>query len=787
MAVAVFHNYYETMLVTPLEFAVCVEDRYLSTIITRVLLSHGADPNFCGQGKCPLTDVAFAGATTVDDFFLEADTGIGQRINGNSLRNATILGIAVAEGNLEAARLLVLEGADTNAYEQTKLYGHACQITALGLAAGRGDIPIMNLLLDAGARVNPDTSSENCGPPLVVAVYSSTFGAMHLEEKRAEVVRLLLDSGAGIHADSSPFLACHENLRKCLMTRLLSFNDLDSFRLLLDAGCEASSDQMEEFNSASLLRYVEQKEDSFVYQRLIFDARRKEDAGGRALKSAIELGHHGIMYFLQKAGVTSLTRHPVDFIPTIKVARFLEEKRVLKEILAISGQRILVAAILYTKDLVSFLLENGADKSPDDDYLTTRSSKVLCMHPLEAALCQSDWKLSGDLIDRGAQIGEPEITAMVWSLLNNKVEPHSWFWSMLPSHRISAPTAIGMALKAKNYSLVYSLLNNGVDPRGTPVVFNYTKWKSVFGPIILDDQNHSDMAGWWNFKLISKDGPSSVLEMAEASGDSSIIRALLESGRWAEYARNPRIHALELGIKKTSVANTQVVVSGASSLQRAIQSGSIETVRAALETDREAVAAVLDDAVSTENFDAMNILIQAGLDLKKHTSESAQLQQKSTILQKAVITGNLALVKMLLAAGANINGRGVTGYGMDALRLAVEQGNIEILGFLLEQGAEVNQQVGHLAGPTALHIAASAGYIGIVRRLIDHGADINDSRGVTALEGAAKYGHIDILQLLFNEGAEIKGAGLVPYTRAIKLAEERGFYSAARLLRSFLD
>ena len=83
------------------------------------------------------------------------------------------------------------------------------------------------------------------------------------------------------------------------------------------------------------------------------------------------------------------------------------------------------------------------------------------------------------------------------------------------------------------------------------------------------------------------------------------------------------------------------------------------------------------------------------------------------------------------------------------------------------------------------------GFIGIARKLLDLGADVNQApaieNGRTALEGAAEYGRIDMLQMLLNEGALVVGEYEDQYLTAVKLAEERGHYAAARLLRSFKE
>jgi hypothetical protein len=116
---------------------------------------------------------------------------------------------------------------------------------------------------------------------------------------------------------------------------------------------------------------------------------------------------------------------------------------------------------------------------------------------------------------------------------------------------------------------------------------------------------------------------------------------------------------------------------------------------------------------------------------------------------------------------------------------------MEIFNLLIEHGADVNAPAAEDGGATALQIAAIQGYIGIARKLLDLGSDVNQDpaweNGRTALMGAAEYGRIDMLQMLLDEGAQVVGEYEGYYYEAVALAEGRGHYAAARLLKSFKD
>ena len=89
-------------------------------------------------------------------------------------------------------------------------------------------------------------------------------------------------------------------------------------------------------------------------------------------------------------------------------------------------------------------------------------------------------------------------------------------------------------------------------------------------------------------------------------------------------------------------------------------------------------------------------------------------------LLMAALKGNVAVVKELLAKGAEIDH---TCGGLTPLIAAAANGHVEIARHLLASGAKVNGKSEQ--GPTALMQAAEKGHLDLVRLLIEHGADVN--------------------------------------------------------------
>ena len=131
-----------------------------------------------------------------------------------------------------------------------------------------------------------------------------------------------------------------------------------------------------------------------------------------------------------------------------------------------------------------------------------------------------------------------------------------------------------------------------------------------------------------------------------------------------------------------------------------------------------------------------------------------------TLLIDACDRGNPELVRTLLRAGANIEGR--DNYGHTPLMHASRWGDTEIASLLLSEGANINAKDG--AGRTPLMMATSyednkliaKNRTKIVSLLLKAGADVNatDNHGSTALTDARLNNYEDIVPLLLEAGAK---------------------------------
>lgn len=152
------------------------------------------------------------------------------------------------------------------------------------------------------------------------------------------------------------------------------------------------------------------------------------------------------------------------------------------------------------------------------------------------------------------------------------------------------------------------------------------------------------------------------------------------------------------------------------------------------------------------------------------------LAQPNSDLQFAVVNDRAALVKEVLAKGADANA--VDAEGVPMLVLAARNGSAGAVDALLAGGAKVNGRTP--TGDTALMTAALVGNIEIAKKLRMKGAEL-EGPGWTPLIYAATGGHEAMIAYLLAEGANIN-AQSPNGTTALMMAIREGKGPAVTLL-----
>ena len=160
-------------------------------------------------------------------------------------------------------------------------------------------------------------------------------------------------------------------------------------------------------------------------------------------------------------------------------------------------------------------------------------------------------------------------------------------------------------------------------------------------------------------------------------------------------------------------------------------------------------------AVKSGNVKAVKLLLRAGVNV------NAESSQPGTALMIASQKGHVEVVKLLLEQqGINVDIQ--TSLGWTALMTASIKGQVAVVKLLLlQEGINVNAE--NSLGCTALMLAAPDGHVEVVRELLKvrqkgvQNIDVNaqNIEGATALMLAVRTGHVEIVKLLLQEGINV--------------------------------
>ncbi|HEV2688897.1 MAG TPA: ankyrin repeat domain-containing protein [Bryobacteraceae bacterium] len=156
----------------------------------------------------------------------------------------------------------------------------------------------------------------------------------------------------------------------------------------------------------------------------------------------------------------------------------------------------------------------------------------------------------------------------------------------------------------------------------------------------------------------------------------------------------------------------------------------------------------LADAAMQGDKDAVHSLLKQRVDVNASHGDGA------TALHWAAYNDDLDMLKMVLAAGANVKAATRDG-AITPLFMACTNGNAAMIEALLKAGSDAKSVKSN--GTTALMIAAASGHADAVKVLLDHGAEVNAKEttfGQTALMFAAALNRDAVVKLLRERGAD---------------------------------
>ncbi|KXJ86863.1 ankyrin repeat-containing domain protein [Microdochium bolleyi] len=227
------------------------------------------------------------------------------------------------------------------------------------------------------------------------------------------------------------------------------------------------------------------------------------------------------------------------------------------------------------------------------------------------------------------------------------------------------------------------------------------------------------------------------LQAACESGHEAIVSALLAAGARVDApgGHNSGRTALQLACLTTSTAAVP-------NLQ--LHYGNEDELVEHLAVRHRVVDMLLESAAAGE--DVIN--------------KPASRYSGRTALQAASEAGDAALVKKLLALGADANAPPSLTLGLTALQAAAGRGHRDVVRMLLDAGANANGPACRHRGYTALQGAClHGGSVELVDALLKAGADPNQHgsrfQGGYALHAAVEGGNVDIVRALLKAGARV--------------------------------
>jgi ankyrin repeat protein len=164
---------------------------------------------------------------------------------------------------------------------------------------------------------------------------------------------------------------------------------------------------------------------------------------------------------------------------------------------------------------------------------------------------------------------------------------------------------------------------------------------------------------------------------------------------------------------------------------------------------------VMADAIASRKPEIVTFLLAKGVDVNVPVNDVG-----GTALMKAARLGQIAIVKLLLAQGADLKGHDQA--GVDALDEAADFDYADVMVLLLDRGADPNRPGLH--GELPINMAARAGYLDAVKLLVAKGAKPDQPSGPgnitplgSACGGELRPGRdqVGVIEFLLKRGARV--------------------------------
>ncbi|EEP77938.1 predicted protein [Uncinocarpus reesii 1704] len=328
-------------------------------------------------------------------------------------------------------------------------------------------------------------------------------------------------------------------------------------------------------------------------------------------------------------------------------------------------------------------------------------------------------------------------------------------------------------------AMAWLLLENGADPN----LKDDDGWTALHGAAL---QKHETLVG---ILLDKVDNGKAILEWVSLQARGKKQQALLAKTIATKMQGSTVVTGLREAVQESQIGRLQVILEkgadvngqdpgGWTALMMAAESGYTDAVRFLLEEGADAnirecgQRTALWYAINRVHEPAITLLIEYGADVN-----ASVYGVTPTML--AIERGSMAIVKLLLDAGANMDAQDY--HGQTALHISALNGQGEILKLLAEKGADLT--IVDDIGRSPLMLAVNKHQNGLVKLLLETGAGVEAKAqdGSTALHLATFLGHDSMVELLLQKGADVNAKTRDNLT-ALHIATLSGFGTIEKLL-----
>ncbi|KAF0698896.1 hypothetical protein As57867_010456, partial [Aphanomyces stellatus] len=646
-------------------------------------------------------------------------------------------------------------------------------LAPLHMAATKGKVDVLKLLLDRGALVDMAAGENNdCNTPLMMAC----------RHGHHEAVKFLFDRGAKLSMtnknNNTPLLvalaASHQDVALYLLDVNAAVNvrntegrtplsyaselgNLEILQAILAKGNVDNTDKDAAYDIAATKGHVAiAKILGGARDTKLYDAVTQLD-----IKLARDLLTKGVPDINRLQGGALAPIHVVASNGNLDILKLLLDHGAAVELVAGNGGNqdtpVIMAASNGHTNIVKLLIERGANLS------ATNKSKI---NPLHAAVIENRVDVVRVLLEAGADVNSLNAVGKTSLMVATEKGHVDIVQVLVASGKIDhAAKHAAFDIAAKNgHASIMELLGK-------------EREKKFFEAIErLDTTGLRDILATGVPDINKLQDGFAPLHMGVAKGNIDIVAILLDHGA-----------AVDVVAGTAKDQNTPLIIACGNGNLSAVE---MLTERGAkLSATNEKNNTPLLAAVMENRVDVATFLLGAGADSSIKNTEG------KTPLLLASEKGNVDMVKAILARASNFTTDIVT-----AINIAKKGGHAALVGHLHEEiekvlfesikkgdAASVQSMlatklvdINKLQGDYApLHMAAAVGNIEIVNLLLDHGATIDRigsplDRKFTALILASGIGHVEVAKALCARGANLNAfnaRGNTPIMTAI--AENR--------------